>query len=312
MSADRAEDLRVVQRVLLSRLQHAASKPYLRLLHGRGGDIAAVREWHIDQLGDVLLVVAHRQQTWEAQWLDELTAWARAQGLTGLWIQRRYVALAPISVVWGDATRLNEPMLITEEGLTYELRFANQNIGLFPDMLRGRCWVREHAENARILNLFAYTCGFSVAAVAGGAQGVINMDMSKASLAWGRRNHELNHHDKTRVQYLGHNVMKSFGRIERLAPFDLIIIDPPSFQRGHFEAPRDYKRLLRRLPGWLTPEGEGRVMCCLNDPLLSEQQFMADILQPAGLSAIEVLPTRAGSVSADQTQALKIVIAALN
>jgi 23S rRNA (cytosine1962-C5)-methyltransferase len=306
MSASVENDLALVIQLLSRRVQPVSENAFQRLLHGRGGNISALCEWHIDQIGAVLLIVAYQNVGWETAWLQALSQWAQGQGLRAVWIQRRYVALAPISVFWGEPTHLPSDMRVTEDGLNYELRFANQNIGLFPDMLAGRRWVRDHCAGVRVLNLFAYTCGFSVAAVAGGAAKVVNIDMSKSSLAWGRRNHELNGHDKTRVQYFGHNVMKSFGRIERLAPFDLIIVDPPSFQRGHFEAPKDYRRLLKRLPDWLIPAG--RAMCCLNDPLLSQGRFFAEIIEPSGLSIVEILSAEAGSVAKGQTQALKTVI----
>ena len=50
-------------------------------------------------------------------------------------------------------------------------------------MRYGRRWVRQQAAGKRVLNLFAYTCGFSVAAIAGGAQQVVNLDMAKAALS---------------------------------------------------------------------------------------------------------------------------------
>ena len=127
-----------------------------------------------------------------------------------------------------------------------------------------RRWVREQAEGRRVLNLFAYTCGFSVAAIAGGAERVVNLDMAKAALSRGRDNHRLNGHDLGRVSFLGHDLFKSWGKLKKDGPFDLVIIDPPSFQKGSFALSKDYQKILRRLPELLADGGT--VLACVNDP----------------------------------------------
>src|SRR3546814_21000772 len=105
-----------------------------------------------------------------------------------------------------------------------------------------RRWVQEQAQGKRVLNLFAYTCGFSVAAIAGGAEHVVNLDMASAALTRGRENHRLNGHDLSRVSFLGHELFKSWGKVRKLGPYDLIIIDPPSFQQGSFALTRELGR----------------------------------------------------------------------
>jgi 23S rRNA (cytosine1962-C5)-methyltransferase len=163
---------------------------------------------------------------------------------------------------------LGEPIeewLITENGLRYKLDLGiKQNNGLFLDMRYGRRWVQQQAQGKRVLNLFAYTCGFSVAAIAGGAEHVVNLDMARAALNRGRDNHRLNEHDLNKVSFLGHELFKSWGKVKRSGPYDLVIIDPPSFQKGSFALSRDYQKILRRLPELLTPTGT--VLACINDP----------------------------------------------
>jgi 23S rRNA (cytosine1962-C5)-methyltransferase len=158
-----------------------------------------------------------------------------------------------------------EAWLIDEDGLRYQLDLGRkQNNGLFLDMRYGRRWVREQAAGQRVLNLFAYTCGFSVAAIAGGAAQVVNLDMARAALARGRDNHRLNGHDLARVEFLGHELFRSWGKVRRYGPYDLVIIDPPSFQKGSFALTSDYQKILRRLPELLAPGGT--VLACVNDP----------------------------------------------
>ncbi|MNN18942.1 Ribosomal RNA large subunit methyltransferase I [compost metagenome] len=133
-------------------------------------------------------------------------------------------------------------------------------------MRYGRQWVRAQAQGRRVLNLFAYTCGFSVAAIAGGAEHVVNLDMAKAALSRGRENHRLNGHELERVSFLGHELFKSWGKVKRSGPYDMVIIDPPSFQKGSFALTRDYRKILRKLPELLSEQGI--VLACVNDPAI--------------------------------------------
>ncbi|MEZ9856583.1 class I SAM-dependent methyltransferase, partial [Vibrio breoganii] len=109
----------------------------------------------------------------------------------------RYADGAPSEVLWGE---LNDSPVVVEHGLKYQLDIGrNQNFGLFLDMRNGRQWVQDNAKDKNVLNLFAYTCGFSVAAIAGGARQCMNVDMSRGSLNKGRDNHRLNEHDMRSV-----------------------------------------------------------------------------------------------------------------
>jgi hypothetical protein len=107
-----------------------------------------------------------------------------------------------------------------------------------------------------------------VAAIAGGAKEVINLDMASRALATGRRNHQLNFDPATcsRASYLAHDLFKSWGKLKRRAPYDIIIIDPPSNQGRSFYAEKDYAKILRRLPD-LTGS-DSLILACLNAPHL--------------------------------------------
>ena len=76
-----------------------------------------------------------------------------------------------------------------------------------------------------------------------------------------------------KVSFLGHELFKSWGKVRKLGPYDLIIIDPPSFQKGSFALTKDYQKILRRLPELLTEKGQ--VVACVNDPSVSSQ-FLID------------------------------------
>ena len=240
-----------------------------RLFHGRGRCWAGLEHVTVDWLQGVVLVSLFREPA--AAELDalirmlgaltETPAW-QSSGAHTLLLQHRYLPDSHMQQLLGEPI---EEWLISENGLRYKLDLGiKQNNGLFLDMRYGRRWVQEQARGKRVLNLFAYTCGFSVAAIAGGAEHVVNLDMARAALSRGRDNHRLNDHDLGRVSFLGHELFKSWGKVKKTGPYDLVIIDPPSFQKGSFALSRDYQKILRRLPELLTESGT--VLACINDP----------------------------------------------
>ncbi|MFA1559658.1 class I SAM-dependent methyltransferase [Aliivibrio fischeri] len=254
-----------------------------RLFHGRGQCFEGLEQITVDWLQakdstGQLVVALFKEQTPEfveqlvvkLNKLAETSLWKVANG-TSILLQHRYQEFAPTQVVWGEE---NTFPVVEESNLKYQLELKkNQNMGIFLDMRYGRKWVQAHSEGKSVLNLFAYTCGFSVAAIAGGATQVVNLDMAKASLGRGRDNHRLNQHDLSKVKFLGHDIFKSWGKIKKLGLYDLIIIDPPSFQKGSFALTKDYQKILRRLPSLLTETGE--VLACVNSPAVSTD-FLID------------------------------------
>lgn len=238
-----------------------------RLFHGRGRCWPGLEHVTVDWLQGVVLVSLFRDPG--AAELQALKDTFMAIGRSPEWprdakllLQHRYLPDSDTEALLGDVP---EEWQINENGLLYKLDLGRkQNNGLFLDMRYGRRWVQEQARGKRVLNLFAYTCGFSVAAITGGAERVVNLDMARAALSRGRDNHRLNGHDLNRVEFLGHELFKSWGRVKRSGPYDLVIIDPPSFQKGSFALSKDYQKILRRLPELLADGG--MVLACVNDP----------------------------------------------
>ncbi|WP_305370325.1 class I SAM-dependent methyltransferase [Photobacterium leiognathi] len=243
-----------------------------RLFHGRGRCWQGLEQITVDWLQGQVLVSLFKEPSPEflaelTTLLNKLTETAEWQnsGATSLLLQHRDRLGSPMDVIWGETSEYQD---VIESGLVYKLDLGRkQNNGLFLDMRFGRDWVREQAGGKRVLNLFAYTCGFSVAAIAGGAEHVVNLDMAKAALNRGRDNHHLNKHDLKKVSFLGHELFKSWGKVRKYGPYDLIIIDPPSFQKGSFALTKDYQKILRRLPELLTENGT--VLACVNDPSIT-------------------------------------------
>jgi 23S rRNA (cytosine1962-C5)-methyltransferase len=92
-----------------------------------------------------------------------------------------------------------------------------------------------------------------VAAIAGGAQSVLNVDMSSAALNVGRENHRLNQQELTKVRFEKLNIFNSFSRFKKRGPFDLLVCDPPTLQKGSVDIVRDYPKILRRLNQFMAP-----------------------------------------------------------
>ena len=159
-----------------------------RLLHGRGRCWPGLEQLTVDWLQGTLLVCLYRDPGAAAlaALQDSLHALTRqpqwaSSGAERLLLQLRYLADSP--ALWLHGTPVQQCQ-VSEQGLHYLLDLGSkQNNGLFLDMRLGRQWVREQAAGRRVLNLFAYTCGFSVAALAGGAQQVVNLDMARAALS---------------------------------------------------------------------------------------------------------------------------------
>jgi 23S rRNA (cytosine1962-C5)-methyltransferase len=260
--------LAILHQHLLAAL-NAAPQETRRLFHGRGRCWQGLEQITVDWLQGVLLVALFKPvsetelQALHALLLDlsQTPAWQHS-GAHSLLLQQRYLPESPTQWLLGEPI---EHWAICEHGLHYRLDLGRkQNTGLFLDMRHGRQWVQAQAAGKRVLNLFAYTCGFSVAALAGGAQQVVNLDMAKPALSRGRDNHRLNDHDLSQVVFLGHDLFKSWGKVSKCGPYDLIIIDPPSFQRGSFVLSKDYPKVLRRLPELLSTTG--LVLACSNEP----------------------------------------------
>ena len=135
-----------------------------------------------------------------------------------------------------------------ERTLCYGIDFsAGYSVGLFIDQRENRRFVRDVAP-ASLLNCFAYTCSFSVAAATVGAK-TVSVDLSKKSLARGRENFALNSLSTTDHRFLADDVMAVLPRLARRGEkFDAIILDPPTFSRSHrgkaFQVERDFETLL--------------------------------------------------------------------
>lgn len=136
-------------------------------------------------------------------------------------------------LVFGEVQKL-ESWVAYENKLQFEMRSdSGQSFGLFLDQRLQRQWVLNNSKNKIVLNLFSYTCGFSVAAAKGNAKSVTSVDTSKSVLNWGKKNFELNQIDLQAHRFLNRDSIEFLeNSIKKDVKYDLIICDPPSFSRG--------------------------------------------------------------------------------
>ena len=177
-----------------------------------------------------------------------------------------------------------EDLVGHEWGLAYRVRgrHAGQDPLLFLDLRNARAWVKAHSAGKSVLNLFAYTCGVGLAAAAGGAREVVNLDFAEGNLAVGRENGALNP-ELAPMQFIQSDYFPAIRQLAglpisarrghklpaypRLAPrrFDLVFLDPPAWAKSAFgtvDLLRDYQSLLK--PAILATAADGVLICCNN------------------------------------------------
>ncbi len=287
-----------------------------RIFHGRGKTYQHLDWCSIDSFEGFIVVTFFKAPTeeftsnlsesfgFEYELKKQLLTYAQALKLDAIMVQRRYQPMAPIELWMGDFPHVAYAL---RSGLRFLLSFKQQNLGFFLDIEPARAWLEENVQRKRVLNLFSYTCTFSVVANAAGADSVVNIDLSKRSLSVGRENHTINGLDIKKNTFLGHDILKSWGKLKKLGPYDIVIIDPPSFQKGSFIASKDYKKVLTKMNS-LVAEG-GYFLACLNAPEVSCTEFRYEIAEHCPEFVCEkVLDPSSDFPDIDIHHALKMVV----
>lgn len=106
-----------------------------------------------------------------------------------------------------------------------------QKTGFFLDQRENRQTVRRMAEGLRVLNLFSYTGGFSLASIYGGAVHVTSVDVSESALKMCTRNFELNHIENSKHTEVVADAF-DFLKKGKAGEYDCIILDPPAFVKS--------------------------------------------------------------------------------
>ena len=280
-----------------------------RLIHEAGDALPGLA---VDVYGDHLVAQLYEDEhgTWDDRArreavLDRLDA----LGFDGVYLKvrpkqantlvdTRRDELAPKSAVRGvsvpEAGADGGDLAVLEEGVPYGVRLGDGlSTGLFLDQRTNRRRVREAAKGKSVLNLFAYTCAFSVAAAVGGAARTVSVDAAGVALDRGRDNlirvgatdegaHELVAVDA--FQWLA----QAAKRKER---FDLVVLDPPSYsstKNARFVGRSDYDALAALAMAVMAPGAV--LLACSNHRQVNAlrfRRFVHDAARQAGRTIVQ-------------------------
>ncbi len=233
-------------------------------------------QFRVDQLGDVLWVYWYEDRAPSDKEIQEF------QGLHSklkkpIWIRKmnNRGSQPNIDILW-PIGQPPQNWIGSENEIRY--LFSTQlglSPGLFLDLRQQRAWAQKNSKNKKVLNLFAYTGGFSLCASHGKAKEVVTVDLSKNFLEWSQRNLQenlrawkleqvqSNHLElppPTQYEFWHQDVFIFLsGCKKRNRLFDLIICDPPSFSRSKttvFSIEKDLEQLTQLCWSALEPGGQ--------------------------------------------------------
>lgn len=196
---------------------------------------------------------------------------------------------------WHGRSNLPKDWQIETVGLRFKLGGTDfGHLGIFPEQRAQWKWIREHARG-RVLNLFAYSGGSTLAAALGGAE-VCHLDASKGMVEWARENARLNGLADHPIRWIVDDAHKFMRReIRRGRKYEAVILDPPTFGRGAggemYKIERDLQETLG-LVRELLAERPAFVLFSSHTPGLSEvvaQNILGQLFPSAKLEAGEML-----------------------
>lgn len=182
----------------------------------------------LERYGEVVVARPDPQALWNKK-LSE-SAWQKADA---------YFRRASTDANWSVRRDLPERWLIELANLKFWIKLsAFKHTGVFPEQAGNWDWIREKIRKAnrldsvKVLNLFGYTGGATLAAAQAGAE-VVHVDGSKSAIGWARDNAELSGLGDKPVRWILDDAYKFVAReIKRGKKYDGIIMDPPAFGHG--------------------------------------------------------------------------------
>lgn len=263
----------------------------MRLVHSESDQLPGLV---VDQYGEIIVV---QFSSWAVEIWRDTIAESLQSILSPLGIfersdmeVRRLEGLEPrVGLLKGELG--DAPPVITENGLTYTLDISGgHKTGFYLDQRHNRRIVRDLSEDKNILDCFAYSGGFTLNALAGGAKHVTCVDSSGGALALAEGNIELNKLSRDKVELVEADVFQYLRLMrDKNKKFDLIILDPPKFAptRAHAQkASRGYKDINLLAFKLLSPGGILVTFSCSGgiDTLLF-QKIIAGAALDAGVDA---------------------------
>ena len=243
----------------------------VRLIDGRGDGLPGI---YLETFGGRWLV-----STTTDLLLPEFLDWLRNQDVSCYW--KRLDQHQKESPTHLSGPETDAPFLIRENGLAFEISFqSGYSQGIFLDQRDNRAAVRElMAPGKRLLNTFAYTGAFTVAAATAGAE-TTTLDLSQPYLDWAKRNLAHNDLDPTDHHFCKGDTfhwLRRFAKQGRL--FDAIVLDPPTFSRDEkgkvFRVEENFGELAALALDVLSPDGW--LLCSTNCRNLGLNDFQKQL-----------------------------------
>lgn len=182
----------------------------------------------LERIGPYLLARPCAVAAWKPQ--QSLEHWEKADGSFSRENSNKWTYRTPLPSSWNiQIDSLKFKISLTEFG----------HLGIFPEQRALWKWIDTHLQQGlqcglslRVLNLFAYSGGATIAAAKAGAK-VCHLDASKAIVSWARENALLNDLQNAPIRWIIEDVKKFLKReLQRASRYDVIILDPPTFGRG--------------------------------------------------------------------------------
>lgn len=220
-----------------------AATEAVRLIHAEGDRLPGLI---VDRYADLLVVeitsAGLEQLRGEVLGILQTELRPRAIVFANDGPSRRIERLPEESEIIGD---FPDEVVVLEHGLSFVVEpLKGQKTGFFIDQRVNRRRLRELSHGKDVLNLFGYSGGFGVYAIAGGANSVEEVDVSHHAIGLARRNHDLNEGSKS----VTFSVADAFEHVRKLnadeRQFDIVVCDPPAFARSRRDvdrASRGYK-----------------------------------------------------------------------
>ncbi len=188
------------------------------------GDGEKLERWN-----DIILRRPDPQAVWSKQVLNK--KWTDVHG--------HYFRSSHGGGNWQFNKRVPEFWTIQYKELTFKVSPTGfKHTGLFPEQAVNWDWMQDKIKNSklkeiRVLNLFAYTGGATMACSSAGATEVVHVDASKGMVAWAKENMELSHLENNTIRFIVEDCLKFIQREKRRGrTYHGIVMDPPSYGRG--------------------------------------------------------------------------------
>lgn len=169
---------------------------------------------------------------------------------------------------------------VVENGIHYAIDLQlNQDASFYLDTRNLRSWLVKNSSGKKVLNTFAYTGSLGIAALAGGASLVLQMDRSRKFLDLALRSAKSNRFDLGRMKLQAVDFFVGVGQLKRLGHlFDLVILDPPFFsisEKGLVDQANESNRLINKVRP-LIKDG-GRIVAINNALFLEGKSYLGSL-----------------------------------